>query len=519
MNNNQIVLPLDIGVLIPKTAPVRTLHYITERLDYSCLNSLYYKGGAMKTYLPKLLFQIVLLGYMNHIFSSRNIEKSCKKDITFMWLLQGSKAPDHNTINRFRQEVGEVLDDLFAQFIQYLITIDEVKLDHVFIDGTKLESFANKYTFVWKKSTSKNDKKMMMKIESSIVTLNKTYGFNFKYTEHNQAALLDDILTELCLLKETKGIVFVHGKGKRKEQIQRDIELFEGYLTRRIKYDQYYVQLGDRNSFSKTDPDATFMHMKEDHMRNSQLKPGYNVQAAASGGYCVGVSIYTERNDQRTLLPFLTYLEETIRLKFNDIVADAGYESEENYSYLEKNNQISYIKPSNYERSKKRNYKNKINLRENMEYDSEKDVYICKNNRVLSVTGKIKRVSKSGYVSDIKIYTCESCENCKFKKKCTRAQDERQLHVSEEFIRLRNSSTDNITTDFGKRLRMNRSIQIEGLFGVLKEDYGFRRFLTKGKKNVSAEIKLLMFALNLNKLSSRIERNKLGFKFYSLKAG
>jgi len=519
MNINQITLPFDIGIIIPHNDPVRTLHYITNLLDYTCLQNLYYKNGELKTYKPKLLFQLILLGYMNHIFSSRKIENACRKDITFMWLLQGQKAPDHNTINRFRQEVGYVIDSLFSQFIEYLITVNEIKTDHVFIDGTKLESFANKYTFVWKKSTSKYDNKMMEKIELSIAQINKEYEMNFNYTEENQAALLDDILTTLLSLKEAKGVVFVYGKGKRKAPLQRDIELFEGYLERRIKYDHYYETLGKRNSFSKTDPDATFMHMKEDHMRNSQLKPAYNIQAAASGGYCVGVDLSTERSDQLTLIPFLSYLESSLGLEFKDIVADAGYESEENYKYLEMNNQTSYIKPTNYERSKNSNYKKKINLRENMDYDKAKDIYTCKNNRILSVTRETTRTSKSGYTADIKVYTCESCEGCEIKSKCTKSKSERQVHVSEEFIRLRNESTDNITTELGKKLRMNRSIQIEGLFGVIKEDYGFRRFLTKGREHVTAEIKLLMFAFNMNKFNRKMQNDELGFKFYPLKAG
>lgn len=519
MNNNQIALPIDVTVYINKNDPVRTLHYITERLDYTELNKLYYKNGVYKTYEPKLLFQLIVLAYMNQIFSSRRIEKACKKDITFMWLLQGQKAPDHNTFNRFRQEVASVIDTLFAQFVHYLISINEVKDNHVFVDGTKLESFANKYTFVWKKSTNKHSQRLDEKIKISISTINMNYRKNYKYDDEKIIGLLTEIIEHLKQLQISYGIEFVHGKGKRKTQLQRDLELFEAYLSKKKKYTNYLSTMDGRNSFSKTDPDATFMHMKEDHMRNSQLKPGYNIQAAASGGYCVGVEVFSERSDQLTLIPFLIHLEDKLGLRFKDIVADAGYESEENYKYLEDNKLLSYIKPVNYERSKKRNYKKKINLRENMDYDPIEDNYICKGNRKLVFIGDSSRISKSGYVSKVKRYKCESCDNCAIKEKCTKSKTDRQLYVSEEFIRLRNQSTDNIITSKGKTLRMNRSIQIEGLFGVIKEDYGFRRLLTKGKKHVRAEVKLLMFAFNLNKLNKRISENELGFRYYSLKAG
>lgn len=519
MNNNQIALPIDVNVYIDENDPVRTLHYITERLDYTELNKLYYKNGVYKTYEPKLLFQLIVLAYMNQIFSSRKIESACKKDITFMWLLQGQKAPDHNTFNRFRQEVSSVIDNLFAQFIHYLISINEVKVDHVYIDGTKLESFANKYTFVWKKSTNKHNQKLNEKIISSIESINLSYGKTYKFSDESSIELITEIVVFLEQQIIIHEIELVSGKGKRKTQLQRDLEQFEEYLSKKQKYSKYLKTMGARNSFSKTDPDATFMHMKEDHMRNSQLKPGYNIQAAATGGYCVGVEIFSERSDQLTLIPFLIHLENKLRLRFKDIVADAGYESEENYKFLEENKLLSYIKPSNYERSKKRTYKHKINLRENMDYDPIEDTYICKNNKKLVMIGKSSRTSKSGYISEVKRYKCESCDNCVIKEKCTKSKGDRQIYVSDEFIRLRNQSTDNITTLKGKTLRMNRSIQIEGLFGVMKEDYGFRRLLTKGKEHISAEVKLLMFAFNLNKLNQRIRKNELGFRYYSLKAG
>lgn len=519
MNINQIILPLDLNVSIDKDDPVRTLHYITERLDYTELNRLYYKDAAYKTYKPKLLFQLTVLAYMNRIFSSRQIEKACKKDITFMWLLQGEKAPDHNTFNRFRQEVSGVIDNLFAQFINYLISIDEVRTDHVFIDGTKLESFANKYTFVWKKSTNKHNLKLDEKIRKSTETLNMTYQLKLQFDATQPLVQLMAAVSHLKQLKERNNVTFVYGKGKRKTQLQRDLEQFQEYLGKKLKYMNYLEEMGNRNSFSKTDPDATFMHMKEDHMRNSQLKPGYNIQAAASGGYCVGVEVFSERSDQLTLIPFLVHLENKLGLHFDEIVADAGYESEEIYKYLEEHNLHCYIKPANYERSKKRNHRKKIGLRENMDYDPIEDVYTCKNNKKLFHIGTYNRTSKSGFVSTVKKYQCESCVGCEIKEKCTRSKNDRIVSASEDFIRLRNQATDNISTQQGKRLRMNRSIQIEGIFGVLKEDYGFRRLLTKGKAHVRGEIKLLMFAININKLSKKKGEKSLGFNFYDLKAG
>ncbi|MBU5428287.1 transposase [Tissierella pigra] len=306
----------------------------------------------------------------------------------------------------------------------------------------------------------------------------------------------------------------MNGKGKRKTEIQRIVESIEEYIEKQNKYDEYNATFDGRNSFSKIDKDATFMHMKEDHMRNSQLKPGYNMQIGVEGEYIVGVDISSERSDQLTFIPFLEKLNENLAEKYENVVADAGYESEENYVYLDNSEQNSFIKPQSYETMKKSSFKSNISKRENMEYNSEKDEYLCHNNKRLKFTHKIKRKSKSGYESEVKVYECESCDSCQYKSKCTKAKGNRQLQVSEKFIEMRNKSLSNITSKEGILLRMNRSIQVEGAFGVLKEDYGFRRFLTRGKKNVKTEFMLLCFGYDINKLHSKIQNNKCGVSFY-----
>ena len=285
-----------------------------------------------------------------------------------MWLLQGFKAADHNTISRFRTgRLEPILDDLFNQFITKLYENNEIEFKNLFIDGTKIEANANKYTFVWKKSVSKNE-----------------------------------------------------------------------------------IKLG-----------------------------------------------------------------ESLPAKYKNIIADAGYESEENYVYLEKNNQKSFIKPQNYENMKKKKFKNNIGKRENMIYDEITDTYTCANNKKLKFIATTTRKSKSGYISKIKIYECENCDKCPIKSKCTKAKGNKKLQVSPVFISKRNQSQNNITSDFGILARMNRSIQVKGAFGVIKENHNFRKFLTRGKKNVKVEFTLLALAYNLNKLHNKIQQNRLGVSFYT----
>ncbi|NRT32205.1 transposase [Clostridium beijerinckii] len=272
-----------------------------------------------------------------------------------------------------------------------------------------------------------------------------------------------------------------------------------------------------RNSYSKTDPDATFMHMKDDHMRNSQLKPAYNVQIAVESEYVTGVGIFDNRNDIATLIPMLNNMKEKIGRKYLNIIADSGYESEENYLFLESNKQTPYIKPQTYEKWKKRSFKNDISKRENMKYDAESDFYICHNNRKLIPTSIIHRKSASGYKSEVTVYECENCDNCDYKVKCTKAKGNRKMQVSKTFVEKREISYKNITTEFGTKLRMNRSIQVEGAFGVLKSDYEFNRFLTRGKNSVQTEFILLCFGYNINKLHSKIQNEKTKNHLHELK--
>lgn len=261
-------------------------------------------------------------------------------------------------------------------------------------------------------------------------------------------------------------------------------------------------------SFSEADPDVTFMHMKEDHMRNSQLKPGYNIQFGVEGEYIVGVDVSSERNDQNALIPLLEQMEEQLGTRYQYVTADAGYESEENYSYLEEKKVGCYIKPANYEHSKTKKFKSNMSLRENMNYDAERDEYTCQNSMKLQAKYVSRRESKTGFVSQITHYECESCEGYPYKSRCTKAEGNRKMTVSMRFIEQRAESLNRITSETGIQLRMNRSIQSEGAFGVVKEDYNFRRFLTRGKRNVRTEILLAAIGYDIRKLHAKIQQNR-----------
>ena len=160
----QLVLPLSLEGLVPDNDSVRLLSHELEELDYSLLYQAYSAKGRNPAVDPKTMFKILTYAYSQNIYSSRKIETACRRDINFMWLLAGQKAPDHSTIARFRTGfLAEACEDLFYQIVRRLAAMGEISKETVFIDGTKLEACANKYTFVWKKSVGKVGRKNVFK--------------------------------------------------------------------------------------------------------------------------------------------------------------------------------------------------------------------------------------------------------------------------------------------------------------------------------------------------------------------
>lgn len=491
--------------MIPADDSVRLLDEVMEEMDYTPLMRAYKRTGRRPATTPVTMLKILVYAIMQGIFSSRAIALACTRDINFIWLLNGEKAPNHSEIARFRSKrLTECGEELFYQLVEKLSMLGEIKYEHLFVDGTKIEANANKYSFVWKKSTTKYETRLNGKLAKLTPELCSKYG------------ILTDVPEELLQALEGKITApFVYGRGKRKSELQKDIELLQGMLNRNRKYAVYQQNFQGRNSFSKTDPDATFMHMKEDHMRNAQLKPGYNIQFGVEGEYITGVLVSSERSDQLTLIPLLESMENHLLKSYTDVTADAGYESEENYTYFEgKPATECYIKPQNYERSKTKKYKSNMALRENMPYDEDLDEYTCQAGKKLRAVYVGKKKSKTGFEREVTYYECESCEGCQHKKKCTRSKDKRTMQVSKKFIEQRKQSLERITSEKGILLRMNRSIQSEGAFGVIKQDYGFRQFLLRGNKKVFTEILLIAMGYNINKYHNKIQHNRTGRQLF-----
>ena len=508
-NRNQVVMPLDLGIKINEKDPVRKLVEICDELDYADLYAAYLRHWRKID--PCTMFELLVFAYMNGIYSSRDIESACRHDIRFMWILQNEPVPDHTTIARFQNErLTGVMEELFYQLTEKLYQMGELSYRHIFVDGTKIEANANRYTFVWAKAVAKQLEKLEIRIAKEVPPVAVRYELPADTSP-------EDCLSHLMRLANLVNLTFVSGKGRHKIQLQRDIELLTSFCERKEGYKEHQTTLGKRKSYSKTDHDATFMRLKEDHMQNGQLKPAYNVQIGVESEYIIGLGLFPNPTDTTTLPPFLDRVQDRSGHRIEAVIADAGYAGEENYTYLEQNGQEAYIKPADYEVRKTRKFRNDRFRVENMPYDAESDSFTCPNGKKLVPLYDSHRKSENGFAAAKQNYVCESCAGCPYREKCFKGQYEnRKISLSQTFARQKREAAERINTPEGIKLRVNRSIQVEGAFGVIKEDYGFRRFLTRGKRKTETQFFLLAFAYNIRKLCNRLETGRFGVALFDV---
>ena len=332
-NQHQIMmLPPSLDELISKDHPVRVVNDVINTINIEPLISAY-KSTGCSSYHPQMLLKVLVYGYVSNVYSSRKLEISCKENINFMWL-SAMNYPDHNTINRFRGvRLKEALREIFEQVVQLLAKEGLLSIEDVYTDGTKIEANANKYTFVWKKSIQTNKEKMKKQLAEIW-----DYAQNLADDEDRLPDPPDFTTIDSEKVKDT--VDKLNKALSKKKDVPSKVKAKMRYVTKNFpenieKYERQEEILGQRNSFSKTDNDATFMMMKEDHMKNGQLKPGYNVQISTSNQCIVNYTVHPNPTDTRTLESHIIQHEKSYGISPKSITADAGYGSEENYNILE----------------------------------------------------------------------------------------------------------------------------------------------------------------------------------------
>ena len=492
---NQIqLLPPSLDDLVDAKHPCRIVHEVIEKIDIRPINRKY-KGGGASSYHPRLLLKVLVYGYLTNTYSSRKLEEQVKQNIYFMWLC-GMKTPDHNTINRFRSEkLSGILGEIFSQIVLLLAEEGIVSLkEAVYTDGTKIESVANKYSFVWGKSikTSKD------RIKAQLDEL-------WKYAQGIAAEELKDITPssfeqiDAEKIKETvahieKALEDKPVSQKVKQKLSYAKKNWPGNLER---YDQQEKKLAGRNSYSKTDEDATFMRMKEDHMLNGQLKPAYNWQISTQDQFILNYSLHQTTNDFGTLASHLDQYEALYGQKPVAVVADAGYGSDENYSLLKEKEIEAYIKYNYFDKEQKEGIKAFSN--DTLHYNQQQNCLVCPMGQTMEHIGERTRITTTGYQQTISRYQAANCHGCPMRGVCHSGQGNRIAEVNHQLRKHKQEAKERLNTEQGIKYRKQRPVDVEPVFAQIKHNHGFRRFLLKGLTKTEIEIGLLSIAHNLRK--------------------
>lgn len=482
-NAKQLKLPLQLEIIIPFDSEVRTFDEVFNKVEVN--KYLVSKEKGRKGYNLINMLKLVLFCHMEQIYSLRDMEKAAKNDIRLMWLTDETK-PSYVAIGDFiNNHLKENIQLIFKEFNDYFIDKDNINTDIIYIDGTKIESKSNKYKFIWRGSIEKYQSSLYKKITKTIDKLNDEFKYeniSFDTNEIYKPSYLNSIITFLNKDIIKKDITLVFGSGKKKTSLQRRYDELKEYITKLIEYQNHLDIMGpNRNSYSKTDHSATFMRMKEDHMRNGQLKPGYNIQIGVSDEYIIHLMVSQERSDFGTFQPFLNSYEK-LHGKFPTYpVADAGYGSLDNYRYLKDNKMELFQKYSMFEKdtTDKKRIKDEYMPHNLIEIDEHEYDTVTGERLEYLYTDKFNR---SFYYS--------------FKA-------EKKIMINKENVIYQKEVIKNLKSPLGIELRVQRSIQVEGAFGVIKSNYGVRRFRRTTMQNVELEITLIAIGYNLLKYHNR----------------
>lgn len=488
------LLPPSLGDLVTEHHPARIVKKVIDEIDIRPINRKY-KGGGASSYHPRMLLKVLVYGYLTNTYSSRKLEEQVRQNIHFMWLT-GMKTPDHNTINRFRSEkLSTILKQIFSQIVLLLAQEGIVSLkEAVFTDGTKIESAANRYTFVWGKSIKTSKERIQSQLDDLWKYAQGIAAEELKDTSPSEFDQInaDQVRKTIAKIDQALGDKDVDKKVKQKLNYAR-----KNWPENLERYEEQEKKLGSRNGMSKTDPDATFMRMKEDHMLNGQLKPAYNWQISSQDQFILNYSLHQTSTDYGTLPAHLGQYESLYGVKPSAVVADAGYGSDENYQFLQSRDIEAYIKYNTFDKEQKEGVKAFSN--DSLHYNEILDCLYCPmGQRMDRIREKIRKTT-SGYVQNIRQYQAKNCHGCPMRGVCHTGKGNRTVEVNHSLRDYKKQAKEKLNSPQGIHYRKKRPVDVEPVFAQIKSNHGFRRFMLKGLSKVEIEIGLLSIAHNLRK--------------------
>ena len=507
-NNDRLFFLLDPNKDIAENDPVRVVDAIVESLDLKEFKKLYSERGRC-AYHPKMMLKIILYAYMNNIYSCRKIERAVQRDIHYIWLA-AQERPDFVTINRFRNRVKKEINSIFTQMVLLLAERGLITLDVEYIDGTKIESKANKYTFVWRKTVEKNRAKLQEKIRVLLQQIDEVIAQD-KAAETETVEFTPETLTsligELKEVLESEPEPTDKERKKNRRERKKQMKELEKHRDKLQEYDSRLEQIGERNSISKTDTGATFMRMKEDAMNNGQTKPGYNLQISTENQFITDFALFPNPTDTLTLIPFFnSFLDRYGHLPCV-AVADSGYGSEENYRFMDEAGMEAYVKYNRFHLEQRPRYKPNPFHHDNFHYNADEDYYVCPMGQHMTRVGTSHSKTASGYRSESARYRAHNCKGCPLRCLCYKARgDRRTIEVNHRLNGYKRKARELLTSEEGLRYRGRRCIEPEAVFGQMKSNMAYRRFRHFGKDKVTMDFAFFAIAFNIKKMCSKIAK-------------
>jgi transposase len=500
-SQQSVLFPSNISDKIAANHPVRIVNQIVDQLNIDDI-LIGYKGGGTSSYHPRVMIKILFYSYFCNVYSSRKIEKLLHENIYFMWL-SGHNTPNFRTINDFRSKrLKHKIQGLFSELVLLMSDLGFVSLEVQYVDGTKIEAFPNKYSFVWRKSIENYKSNLDKKIRSVLKDIDHAIEEDAQAPDSEELKEINSKELEEKITALNKRLT-----NPNKEQQKGLKKLKEEDLPKLQEYERHLEILGDRNSYSKTDTDATFMRMKEDHMKNGQLKPAYNVQISTEGQFLTNFSLHQRPGDTATLKPHLEQFKNLYQKQSDTVVADAGYGSEQNYEYAENEYIEAYIKYNYFHAEQKKKYKQNPFLAANLYYNAEQDFLVCPIGQKMYCIGTQKRTSDLGYESTVHIYQAQNCKGCPMRGGCHKSAGNRKIELNHKLLNYRKQAREKLISEQGLFHRSKRPIEPEAVFGHIKFNNKFNRFTLKGLDKVEIEFGLVAISHNLRKIARIIFNN------------
>ncbi|MFE1523037.1 IS1182 family transposase [Schaalia turicensis] len=498
LQHQAMLLPPNIADLIPPDALVRVVDKIVDSIDRTLIDDLYPGGGA-PAYDPIMMLKLVLYCYSSGIYSSRQIATATTKDLHAMWLTALTPI-SHNTINRFRSSrIEPVFEKIFTQVITTLADHGYLDLSTYFLDGTKIEANANKYSFVWSKSTKRYKANLQAKMHAHLHTIEE-----LNTSEDLLCDLQPEHIDSQTLKQVGKYINQRLADNPKDPALKKADRLVRQEWTPKLEeYETKEKIAAQRGSYSKTDTDATFMRMKDDPMGNGQLKAAYNIQVGTSDQFIIDATVHQRPGDTACAISHFEHVKKELGSLPATIVADAGYGSEQNYAYLENEGVQALVKHNEFFRlMKNKNWRDDPFRVANWPYDSQTDTYTCPAGRPLTFRCLQNTVSDLGYHSKSRIYQSVSCHDCPLKSKCTKSTKDdfnRIIKINPTSQAYKDKATVLLRTEEGSRLRKKRSVDVETVFGDIKRNYHFTRFTLRSLTKVALEFRWVAMGHNIRK--------------------